>query len=299
MRVWSLGLGLLSSLSALGGLASQDNFTRLYEKAEAVVATNAEARRQAFLVAFEAFSKLPVGGVAYGDGLLRGATSALRAGRFSDAIDLSTQEWKRSGPASGLLTLRLEALAGAGMAGPAVDFARKHEKTYPDGVAAWMSGTKKIGARMAEADQLLLSGETAAGVWLFESLRRVYPGEATLCANLALTNRRLGRLDLSEAGYRAALKLAPQADWLWTDYGLLLKGQGKLDATAKAFVEGLRHEDKPGISPAGTNLGVLAVRVGKNWGRDPLRGVTAVVRTRPRAAMARRVLLDLLSREVK
>ena len=299
MRVGFLGFGLMASLTALGGLASQGNFTQLYDKAEAVALTDGEARQQAFLVAFEAFSKLPVDGTAYRDALLRGAISALRAERFADAIDLSTQQWEQAGPASDLLALRLASLSGAGMAGPAVVFARQHEKTYPYGVAAWMSGAKKIAARMAEADQLLLSGQTASGVWLFESLRRVYPKEATLCANLALTNRRLGRLDLSEAGYREALELAPTADWLWTDYGLLLKGQGQLDAAAKAFLEGFRHEAKPGMSPAGTNLGVLAVRVGRDWGRDPLQKVTAVVRSRPRAAMARRVLLDLLSREAK
>jgi len=288
---------LLAALSVVTDSPAQADFDRLYAKAQAMAEAAPQERRQAFLAAFEVFSRLAIDSDGYRRALPRGALSALYGGRFADAADLLEQQWRFIGAGQELLTRRLQALAGAGRAQAAVGLARQQERTWPDGVRTWIGDLKSLPARMAEADRMLLRGDTADGLWVFEALVRIHPNEATLCANLALTHRRLGNLELAAAGYQRALDLAPDADWLRTDHGLLYKGQSKWEEAARAFVRGLTCESKPGVSPAGTNLAVLAVRTGDNRSRDPIADLTAVVRARPTAAMARRLLLDLLPRK--
>jgi len=289
--------GLLGALGSLDGLPAQTEFDRLFAKAEAIDKASAAVRQRAYLTAFDAFSRLQLDSAEYRRALPRGAVSALHGGRFADAAELLELDWRRAGPSAVLLTRRLRALAGAGQARAAVQLARQHESVHAGGVRAWIGDLTTLAGRLADADQLLLQGNTSEGLWMFETLAQVHPGESTLCANLALTNRRLGRLDRAAAGYRVALNLSPSAAWLWTDYGLLLKGQGQPEAAAKAFISGLSKESRPGLSPAGTNLGVLSVRTGDSRGRDPVADVTAVLRARPKARMAQRVLLDLLARK--
>ena len=297
MRPLAALASLFAALVADPQALAQSDFDRLYARAEATAKDAPDQRRQAFLAAFDVFSKLTIESDAYRQALPRGALSALHGGRCADAADLLEQQWRFVGPGQDLLTRRLQALSGAGRAHAAVTLARQQESAWADGVRAWIGDLEALSARMAEADRLLLQGHTADGLWVFEAMARIYPNEATLCANLALTHRRLGDLSRAAAGYQRALSLAPQTDWLLTDFGLLWKGQGKPDEAASAFVRGLNSESRPGVSPAGTNLAVLALRTGKDRGRDPVADLRAVVKARPSAAMARRLLLDLLPRK--
>lgn len=297
--MWArLGLaGLLVALGSTAGLTAQADFETLYAKAVGTDPGDAGARRRAFLAAFDAFSRLPVDGASYRAVLPRGAASALHGGRFADAVGLLEQQWRSAGPSSALLTRRLVALAGAGQSQAAVVLARKHQESHAAGVTSWLVDRKTVVARMGDADQLLLLGNTSDGLWLFEALVQAFRGNSNMLANLALAKRRLGRFAAARRDYQKVLKSAPGADWLWCDYGLLLKGQGQREAAVKAFIEGLKCETKPGVSPAATNLGVLAVRTGKSRGRKPVQDLTSVLRARPRAQLARRVQLDLLARK--
>jgi Tfp pilus assembly protein PilF len=121
------------------------------------------------------------------------------------------------------------------------------------------------------------------------------PGREFALANLGLAYRQLGRGADAERTYRQGLALAPRTDWLWNDFGLLLKGLGRLDEAFQAFVSGMKQEANPGDSAAGTNLGVLFQRTGKSGDREPQVDLQRVVASRPDAAMARRLLLDGLA----
>ncbi len=286
---------LALGLSVATPLVAQSGFDQLYAEAEVVGPGDAKAYRAAHQAAYSAFSRLSPDGPEYRRALVRGAYSALRCAQFAAAVELLAEVWRRDGGAANLLTWRLQALAGNRQPAAAIQLARAQEEALPGGVRGWLIGRENHGRRVREASQLLLQGNTADGLWVFEALARAYPEQAFALADLALTQRRLGRLDDARSSYRAALALEPGADWLWCDFGLLLKGEGKVDVAAKAFLEGLRHEKKPGQSPAATNLGVLARRTGGRRGRDPSADLRRVLRARPEARLARRVYLDLLA----
>jgi Tfp pilus assembly protein PilF len=134
---------------------------------------------------------------------------------------------------------------------------------------------------------------------VFERQAAAWPDSEFAHANLGLACQGLGRIEAAKAAYARALELAPTASWIWNNYGLLLKGSGEFVGAAAAFETAIAHESVPGESAGGTNLGVLYQRSGDDRGRDPIADLRHVLRQRPEALMARRLLLDALAASVR
>ena len=217
------------------------------------------------------------------------------AGQWAAAAELAAQLFGRDGGSDQSLTLRLSALLRAGKGGEAVALAQRHEPRFGPGVKRWLADLDDFGPLQELAGRLLLRGD-AAGLWVFEAQAATWPGNAGVLANLALAYRHVGRLADAETTYGRALRAEPAA-WLFNDLGLLHKGQGRHGPAVEAFLSGLRREEQPGDSAAGTNLGLLFQRTGRTRGRDPVLDLQRVLRRRPDAALARRLLLDVLDSE--
>ena len=147
---------------------------------------------------------------------------------------------------------------------------------------------------LPSADDLLRSGSTAEGLWLFDALASGLPAHASRFANLALALRHTADLVGAKHAYERALELAPGDPWTWNDYGLLLRVSGDQAGARAAFLRSLALDAKLGEGPSITNLvldGVLMSAV-----VDPLAWAEQALATRPSAALLRRAVIDLVLR---
>ncbi len=288
---------LLASLPAQ--LASQDKaFDELYARADAVPTSDQEARKLAFAAAFRAFETIPEKTPGYAAALPRGAWSAYRAQRYRSAARLFSVLRDASRGGDPVVTAMLTSLfrsdgGGRDSVVSAKDGYAKHQRAVHD----WLAQPRDFG-RLAALGGDLLQRRDPLGLWLLETQEvamRGRRGREFALANLALAYRQSGDGNKAYDTYGEALKIASHDATLWNDFGLLLKGLGKIGPAFDAFVAGLRAETEPGSSPSGTNLGVLFQRTGKSRGRDPQEDLARVLRKRPDAALTRRLLLDILA----
>ena len=288
-------LTLFILLGPTSGVVGQAEFERLYAAAEA--RSDPRSRQRAFAAAYAAFARLTVGSAAYRAALAKGGRSALRGGLPRHATDLLAEQWRRSGGNDSLLTARLQALHRSSQTAAAIALARGSQERFGAGVLSFFAGTEDFGAVAGTAGALLLAGETEAGLWVFtaQAAAAAKGTRVFALANLALARRQLGLFEPAKATYLRALKLSP-LDWLFNDYGLLLKGRGRFGESARAFSQGIRNEESPGASAGATNLAVLFQRTGKEWGGNPVPALQRVLRRRRDAAFPRRLLLDILDR---
>ena len=148
------------------------------------------------------------------------------------------------------------------------------------------------------AAKALRTGQTALGRGVFEALAAVRPPRAWRYANLGLCLRNLGATEAAELAYAKARQLAPEDPQIENDYGLFLRGTARIEDAVKAFrhshaLDGARNGGRPGRGPAITNLMHLqAVGIGHH-SPDPLPEGRAALALRPRAAMLRRLVLDV------
>jgi len=298
-------LRLASFIVLLAPAGAQDGFDALFARAQTLPVADLDGRRQAFAVAFRAFSRLPIEGDEYRRTLARGARSALYSARPAAATALFADLHRRHGVDDRSLQLRLIAMVRAGQGRPAIVLAKAQVKSNAGGVQAWLRGgidwlpgASDFGRLAAFGGERLQAGDPD-GLWLLASqdeAMRGHPGREFALANLGLAYLHLGRAADAERTYRAAVNIAPGTDWLWNDFGLLLKGLGRFEEAFQMFVAAARQETKPGASAAGTNLGVLFQRTGNARNRDPQADLQRILANRPAAAMARRLLLDGLAK---
>ncbi|MCA8956693.1 MAG: hypothetical protein KDC87_11520, partial [Planctomycetes bacterium] len=246
----------------------------------------------AFAAALDAFTKIPLDSKAYFEGLPEGIECAREAGDHGMAARLLEVRWRRDGGSAALLGARLEALLRAGDGRGAVALARQQDASFHGAVVAFGRTRGNFGPLMTAGSALLQDGESTAGLWVFELLAEAYPGDVSVLANLALTERYLGRVERAERHYRDALQRAPNTAWVWNHFGLMCKGIGKCDAAADALLRGIAVETTQEEPTIAINLGVLFQRTGNARGRNPVADLAALLRRTPQAPMARRLLLD-------
>lgn len=296
--------GVLGVLASPGSLAAQESFAAQFAAAEQLPLREVQPRRNAFRLAYTTFTGLEPGTPGYRRALPNAARSALFSGLPKEAASLFA-ELHREGPRTDVsLRLELSSLLRSGQEIAAVKMAKAQIAALPLGVYAWVRGQVDWLPRTSDFGRIAALGGTrlrrgdADGLWLLETQDRAMeglPGRYFSRGNLGLAYRLLGRFRDAETAYQAAIREAPKEPWLHNDFGLLMKGQGRDEEAAAAYLRGLAVEPKPGSSNAGNNLAVLFLRTGKRRGREPLEDVQRVVLARPDSAMPRRLLLSLLA----
>ena len=308
VALWTLAPVMAQALTAQAltaqALTAQASTVQHFAAAEQIPVTDVAARRSAFRAAYDAFTEVAPESAEYWSALRAAAQSALFTGLHRDAIQLFAEVAKAGGRDSAMLTFELSALLRGGRGAAAIALARSQNDAHAAGVANWLRGAIRWlprtsdFARIAALGGARLRAGDPEGLWLLEAQDRAMdglPGRYFARANLALAFRLLGRDRDAERVYLAAVREAPGEAWLHNDFGLLLKGWGRNDAAAAAYLRAWNAEQSPGSSAAGTNLAVLFLRTGKTRGRVPVVDIATVVRSRPDAAMPRRLLLDLLA----
>lgn len=278
-------------LLAAPALAQQD-FSELFEHAieQERNGGSAEQLRPAFAAALRAFLKLPADVPQHSSLLPQAGRAALGAGRAALAGELLEQARSAGEIDAYLVAWWLRAQLAAGFVESSLGRARQWDRQYPGPVGEFLAGADGTGrvALLEGAGRALRRGDHGLALWLFA---RVAAGQHPIAiANLALAQRHLDRLDESERSYRRALELAPDDAMLWNDYGLLLKGSGRISEAWEAFQRSYRLEPSQGMGPATTNLLLLSRNAGRDW---PMAGAAleALLRLRPEAALPRRLAI--------
>jgi tetratricopeptide (TPR) repeat protein len=276
----------------------QEGFKEAYARAEELRASGpAKPAREAYRQALRAFLRLPA--PVRGDpGWLRpGAFCAFQSGEHALAVDLFEESMRAGNQDAFHAEHLLRAQLGAGLHGEMLHSARDLEPRFPAAVRRVLVDDDGLGQAQAWliADRWLRSGGTEDGLWVFRYLARASGDHPHALANLALALRHLGREQECEATYRRALEGAPDDASIWNDFGLFLKGAGRLREAVEVLVRSRGLEARLPTGPATTNLALLGLRTGNHALASPAIALAAVLERRPGAAMARRAYLDVLT----
>jgi len=307
-----LGLGRVATVAALMVLGSEAAVAQEVAAFDAALAelaalesdpeTDPIRRTEAAAAALRAFLKIPPDAPGYVARLAAAARCAMGAEQTHLAIDLYDEAWRSVGPseelADGRIRARLAggkeveacALAGEWLSGEGLD-ASQAEGLRPAICRALASAPGDVSM---DADRRLRRGAIAQGLALFEAVAEGVDGAPWALGNLALAYRHAGELGSAEATYRRALAAAPGDGVLWNDFGLFLRATGQVAPAMQAFRTSYNCDDVPGTGPGITNLLHMAWWDPEAAPEVPWAQVRTALRTRPDAAMLRRLALEAL-----
>jgi len=226
--------------------------------------------------------------------LAAGAWIAQLAGDHRMALQLAmAARQSRSPVVEGLVWTHLQALLAGGRVEECVEQAQRDDQagSWTEVAAVFAEHQRAL---LPAAARLLQTGDTGQGLWLFQALSRLRPEDGIAMANLALACRHLGLTGTAAQTYRQALRLAPADEQVWNDYGLFLRGSGRLVEALDAFERSYGLDDRPGVGPAITNLVQMELLQPRCVQPDPLPRASAALQLRPEATLLRRLALDLV-----
>lgn len=195
----------------------------------------------------------------------------------------------------------VRALVAEGKMEAALKKAQEIERTDP--AAVWQALRYDARAWLPQGGAWLRAGRDADAIWVFQVLADGepgpgwVPGEAWALANLALTQRHLGWVDAAEKTYRLGLAAAPLDPLVWNDWGLFLRGQGRLQDARAAFEQSVAVDQDPAVGPALTNLVQLAAMHPAVLPRPPMDLLREGLSRRPNGRMLRRLAIEWLAAE--
>ncbi len=272
---------------------AQEAFAEIYARAIELEAEGAppESLRSSYAAALRAFLRLPPDSAEHGKFLAKAGRAALLAGREAMALELLAEALGEKSADGFTRRWWLEAQLRAAAYAALVRRAREWDREQPDMVLAFLAAGDGSGRPelLEAAGSWLRGGERDFGLWVFS--RTADAGNPIAIANHALALRNLGELQESGDLYRRALEIAPRDPVLWNDYGLLLKGSGRLDEAWEAFHKSLSLDVEIGQGPATTNLLLLMRNGGRTWSRADA-SLQSLLRLRPAAALPRRLAIE-------
>jgi len=140
--------------------------------------------------------------------------------------------------------------AGLAAAGCAVQGGKLEVRAISDPAAKVRAGSGDL----AEAKSLLALGSVGLALEAFRKTLRDQPSSAEAMAGVAACYAAMGRYDLAQSNYEAALAVAPHDPRLLTALADSLDRQGKSSEAAKARAEAL-EDARPPAPPAAPNDG--------------------------------------------
>lgn len=284
---------LSATLAALAPAQGAQELARAYREAQDLDARGAapELVQRAYRRVLQIYEKLPPGAAA--SWRVVAGYAAYRCGASERARRLFEEAFERDPRDAYVAEWRLRTELLGGSPERAVELARAMERTRPEVVTRVLKDDR--GGRLIRgADALLRRGRTELGLWALRRLAAAWDDAPVLLGDLALALRRLGRVEEAETLYRRALAASPDDRLLWNDLGLLYKGLQRWKEAEAAFAESVRREGARPVGSAVTNLVAMDRGADRRVLGDPVEALRRVLRSRPDAAMAQRLLLDLL-----
>ena len=292
---------LLCVLALIAPGLAQQEFQAGYRAAEELRATEGAspaAIQEAYRRALSAFERLPEGVRQDPGWLPSGAFCAWQAAEFDRAAELFDRSMAAGNHDSFHASYLLRSLLAAGHPERFLRRARALEADFTADVSGVLIGEGGLNRARAwlVGERWLRAGASDDGLWVFASLARASEDHPDALANLALSQRHVGREEEAEATYRRAIDQAPSDPALWNDLGLLYKGAGRLDDALRALQKSRSLEDAPRSGAATTNLIYIGLRTDVETVSDPAQALQVLLRARPDAGLARRGYLMILAR---
>ncbi|HEY0672031.1 MAG TPA: tetratricopeptide repeat protein [Longimicrobiales bacterium] len=122
-------------------------------------------------------------------------------------------------------------------------------------------GEDKLLVGSAEAEMLLLRGDSEAAAKLYEDLVKEEPNSPKLWNELGVARHQAGNLDEAERAYRHALDLDPDYALAWNNLAVARHHRGDAHESESAFRAALAHGRA--IADVWRNLGLMLMRSGR------------------------------------
>jgi cellulose synthase operon protein C len=150
-------------------------------------------------------------------------------------------------------------------------------------------GENSFLVQQAEAEMLLLHGDGAAALELYQALLQQEPSSPKLWNELGVTRHQVGALKEAEEAYRRALEIDPHYALAWNNLGVVRHHSGSGDAE-QAFRAAAREGRM--LSDVWRNLGLMLHRTGRHG--DSMTAYERALEEDPGSAPARTGLGVLL-----
>jgi tetratricopeptide (TPR) repeat protein len=122
-------------------------------------------------------------------------------------------------------------------------------------------GEDKLLVQQAEAEMLLLRGDTQAATDLYEELVKEEPNSPKLWNELGVARHQAGKLDEAERSYRQSLDLDPDYALAWNNLAVVRHHRGDAHESESAFRAALAHGRA--IADVWRNMGLMLSRAGR------------------------------------
>jgi cellulose synthase operon protein C len=150
-------------------------------------------------------------------------------------------------------------------------------------------GENSFLVQQAEAEMLLLHGDGAAALELYQALLQQEPSSPKLWNELGVTRHQVGALNEADEAYRRALELDPHYALAWNNLGVVRHHSGAGDAEL-AFRAAAREGRM--LTDVWRNLGLMLHRTGRHG--DSMAAYERALEENPGSAPARTALGVLL-----
>ena len=122
-------------------------------------------------------------------------------------------------------------------------------------------GEDKLLVQQAEAEMLLLRGDTQTATTLYEDLVKEEPTSPKLWNELGVARHQAGRLDDAERAYRHSLDNDPDYALAWNNLAVVRHHKGDAHESESAFRAALAHGRA--IADVWRNMGLMLARTGR------------------------------------